>query len=208
MASTDGLMTRLLKILVGHLHAVDQVDVVAAALAVDVGQRPGLPERGAARAAGRNRHAVGQLRQLDELPAVERQLLDLAVVDDVADFGVGRLQQRRDAGDRDVFACAGRSGSVTGRSSVWPTCSDQSGARDGLEAVELDHDLVLADRQRRQEEPAAAVRPAFERKPTVVCTATTVAPGSTPPVGSRMTPCISPVFVWAKLTADHRGDGE
>ena len=65
----------VVEVLVGDLHAVDQVDVVAAALAVDVRQRAGLAERRTARAAGRNRDAVGQLRQLDELPAVERQLL-------------------------------------------------------------------------------------------------------------------------------------
>ena len=75
---------------------------MAAALSVDVGQRPGLPERRAARPAGRNRDAVGQLRQLNELTAVERQLLDLAVVDHFRDLGVDRPQQRRLArhGDR------------------------------------------------------------------------------------------------------------
>ena len=45
--------------------------------------------------------AVAQLRELQELPAVERQLHDLPVVDDVAHLGVGGLQQGPHAGDRD-----------------------------------------------------------------------------------------------------------
>ena len=81
--------------LVGHLDAVEQVDVVTRALAADVGQRPGLLQRVAARAAGRNDDGVAQLREREEVAAVQRELHDLAVLDDVADLGVRRLQQRR-----------------------------------------------------------------------------------------------------------------
>ena len=79
--------------LVGDLGAVQQVDVVARSLSTDVGQRPRLLERIAARAAGRNHDGVTELRQREEVPSVQRELDDLAVVDDVADFGGVRLQQ-------------------------------------------------------------------------------------------------------------------
>ena len=59
------------------------------------GQRPGLLQRLAARAAGRDDDGVAELRQREEVAAVQRQLHDLAVLDDVADLGGGRLQQRR-----------------------------------------------------------------------------------------------------------------
>ena len=60
-------------------------------------------QRGAAGAAGRNRDTVGQLRQLNELAAVERQCLDLAVVDDFRHLGVRRAQERRLGRHRDGF---------------------------------------------------------------------------------------------------------
>ena len=60
---------------------------MAGSLAADVGQRTGLLQRLAARAARREHDGVAQLRQRQEVPSVERELHDLAVLDDVADFG-------------------------------------------------------------------------------------------------------------------------
>ena len=49
---------------------------------------------------------VAQLRQRQEVAAVQRQLHDLAVLDDVADLGGRRLQQRRRRLDDDLLGHA------------------------------------------------------------------------------------------------------
>ena len=49
---------------------------------------------------------IAELREVDEVAPVERQLHDFAVLDDVADFGVGRLQQRRRRLDDDLLGHA------------------------------------------------------------------------------------------------------
>ena len=72
-------------------------------LAADVGQRARLLQRFAARAARRDDDGVAQLGEREEVAAVQRQLHDLAVLDDVADLGVRRLQQRRSAVDPDLL---------------------------------------------------------------------------------------------------------
>ena len=64
-------MTRLLKKFVSDLDAVQQIDVVAAALSGHGGQTPRLLDGRAARAAGRDHHSVAELRELHELAAVE-----------------------------------------------------------------------------------------------------------------------------------------
>ncbi len=68
---------------------------MAAPLSVHVGQGTGLTERGTSRPPGRDRDAVGQLSQLDELTAVEWQLLDLTVVDDFRDLCIRCPEQGR-----------------------------------------------------------------------------------------------------------------
>ena len=46
---------------------------------------------------------VAQLRERQEVAAVQRELHDLAVLDDVADLGVRQLQKRRFRGHSDFF---------------------------------------------------------------------------------------------------------
>ena len=79
------------------------------ALPADVRQRTGLLQRPAAGCRRGNHDRVAQLGELEELPAVERHLLDLAGLDDVADLGGGRLQQRRADLDRHRLAESARS---------------------------------------------------------------------------------------------------
>ena len=134
---------------------------MAAALAVDARQRPCLAEGGAPRAAGRNGHAVGQLRQLDELAAVQRQLLDLPVVDDRGDFGIGGHEQRRFRDDGDLvrkLAELERDRDID----LLARVEHQPAPDEAPEAGQLDRQRVLPDRQRRHEEPAACVGDALE----------------------------------------------
>ena len=164
MASTDGLITRLLKYSSVTLTPSIEIDVVAAPLAVDVRQRPGLSERRAARPARRNRDAVGQLGQLHELPAVERQVLHLAVVDDLGDFGVRRPEQRRLGRHRD------RVGQLTELENdrqldLLPDIQRQPVLLEALEAGELDEQLEVAHGQRRQHEATIAIRQPFGPAP-------------------------------------------
>ncbi len=84
----------VVEILVGDFHAVEQIDVVTAALSLDGGQAPRLLQRGAPRSAWRSDDTVGELGQLKKLPAVERKLGDLVIGDDVAHLRICRLQQR------------------------------------------------------------------------------------------------------------------
>ena len=74
---------------------------MTAALPVHRRQASGLAECRPARAAGGNRYPVGELRQLDELPPVQRQLNDLPMIDDLADFGIRRVQQAQRCADGD-----------------------------------------------------------------------------------------------------------
>ena len=180
--------------LVGDLHAIEQIDVVAAALAVDGGQRSGLPERGAARPAGRHRDAVGQLRQLNELTAVERQLPDLAVVDDLRDLGIDRLQERRVARHGD------RVGQLADGQGHWQFdflshLQGESLLRELAKPAEFGRNRVAAHRQCRQKEPPAGIRGALDpqaarqvRRPQLWRRA------ATPPCASLTTPLISAVL--------------
>ena len=129
---------------------------MATALAVDVRQWTGLAESGAARAAWRNRDAGGQLRELDELPPIQRQLPDLTIVDGRGEFGVRRRQQGYLRGDGD------RVGDLTelqrdGNVDLLAGAQRDSALDEVLEAGELDAERVLSDRQGRQEEPSPLV---------------------------------------------------
>ena len=78
-----------------HRDAVEQILVGAGPAAVDARQR--------GRGRRRHRHAGRQARERDEAPAVERQVDDLPVVDDVAEPRGFAAQQRRVGGDGDGF---------------------------------------------------------------------------------------------------------
>ena len=79
--------------LVGHLDAVQQVDVVARALAADVGQGTGLLQGFAAGPARRQDHGVAQQGQPDDVAGIQRHPQDLLVRHDVADLGARHLKQ-------------------------------------------------------------------------------------------------------------------
>ena len=150
----------IIEVLVGHFDAVDQVDVVAAALPVHVGERAGLAEGRTASPAGRNRHAVGQLRELDELPAIEWHLLDLAVVDDLEDLRVGDAEKRRVGSDRNrvgELAELQRDRQVDLLAD--PQC--QPLLFEPFEAGQLNRQLVVADRERREKEAALSIGDPF-----------------------------------------------
>ena len=74
-------------------------------LAADIGQRPCLLQRISARAAWRQHHTIAQLRKREEVPAVQRYLHHLPVLDYVAELRV-RPQQGRIAGDHHLFGHA------------------------------------------------------------------------------------------------------
>src|SRR5438105_984866 len=62
-----------------------------------------LGESGAAGTYGREIHVVAEQRQLNELPAVQRQIDQALIVDDFADLGIRSAHERRRLGDRDFF---------------------------------------------------------------------------------------------------------
>ena len=72
---------------------------MSGALTSDVGQRPRLLERLAASAPRRNHDRIAQLGERQEVAPIQRQLHHLAVLDDVADLGRLRLEQRGGAVD-------------------------------------------------------------------------------------------------------------
>src|SRR5262249_46295552 len=71
----------VVEVLIGHLDAVEQIDVVTAALAVDVRKLARLTEGAPACSARWNGDAIGQLRQLQQLSAADRHPRKLCVVD-------------------------------------------------------------------------------------------------------------------------------
>ena len=98
IASMFGKERHLPRLGLQHRDAVEQILVGARPSAVDARQRR--------RGRRRQRHARHQARQRDEAPAVERQVDDSAVVDDVAESRGLAAQQRRVSGDRDGFGQA------------------------------------------------------------------------------------------------------
>jgi hypothetical protein len=92
---------------VGDLEAIEQVDVVARSLAADVWQWARLLQRVAARAARRQYDAIAELCKGQKVPAVQWNLNDLAILDDVADLRI-RAEQRRIAGDNHILADTAR----------------------------------------------------------------------------------------------------
>ena len=151
-----GTDDQVVEIFVGHLDAVEQVDVVAAPLTVDCREAAGLFERCSAGASGRNRDTVGQLRKMQELPAVQRQLNDLAVADDLADIGALCLKQRRRSGNRERLRELpdlqhdGDIDSLTDR-------KDKIFLHVSFEACQLHDDHVRPDGQIRKKEAASRI---------------------------------------------------
>ena len=101
--------------------------------------------------AGELRADVGAERhQLQVVAAVQRQLHDAPVLDDGADRGVGRLDERRLAGDGRHFRdCPQLDREVDARGLLH---LQLEAARNGLEPFELGLDGVLARRQRGEVE--------------------------------------------------------
>jgi hypothetical protein len=160
---------------------------VAAPLPEDRRQGTCLLERRTASASWRDDHAVAELGELEKLAAVERQLLDAAVVDDVADFGIRGLQQRHGGGDM-TFSLRAPSGSVIGRSTRWPTCRITPGR-----VTVLNPSSVTVTEYSPTGSPGTKNRPASSDtrsilRPFVALSTTMDAPGSSPPVESLMTP--------------------
>ena len=156
-------MTRLLHELVGHLRAVEQIDVVARPLAADVGQRTGLLQRLAARPAGRDDHCVAQLGEREKVAAVQRQLHDFAVLDDIADLGGRRLQQRRDGLDDHLFGDALHAERELEIERA-PDFEGDAAQRLRREPGHRHANVPLADPQRWKKKAALVVGDAFDRR--------------------------------------------
>ena len=91
----DGVYRRIdhqiVEQLVGDFDAIEQVYVVTRSLPSHVGHRAGLLKRVSTCAARRQNDAVAQLRKREEVSLVQRNLHDLAILDNVADFRRRRL---------------------------------------------------------------------------------------------------------------------
>jgi hypothetical protein len=151
----------VIEVLVGDLHPIKEVDVVATSLAGDVEERARLLQCGAACAAGRHHNVVGELRELEELPAVQRQPRNPGIGDDVGNLGVCRLKRRNFCHYRHGFR--------------EPTNVEHDIHRDGttelrddafldrpFESRQFNRDDVLADGQRGQHESAVLIRDALD----------------------------------------------
>ena len=116
-----------------------QVELVAAGGAAVHGQAAvGVPRARAAEAAGaelllREDHAGGELRQHEDLPAVQRQFADALVVHELADHRAIGVDGREFGGDGDVL---GLRADVIGMLMVErsPTCKVDAAAGEFLEA--------------------------------------------------------------------------
>ena len=191
-------MTRLLKSSSVTFVAVEQVDVVAGALSADVWQRPGLLQRLAARAARRNHDRVAELREREEVAAVQRELHDLAVLDDVADLGGVSSAAGAIRPDGDGFREPLERRASGRRSKVRPISRTTVSGRPGAKAPSS----VAASSQRPIRSAGSRNRPS--RSATRVAAvplsgrvAVTTASGTGAPVRSRTTPTISPVLICA-----------
>jgi len=79
---------------------------VTGSLAADIRERTSLLQRLAPCSTRRDHDCITELRERQEVPAIQRQLGDLAVFNHVADFGGRDLQERQRALDFDLFAQA------------------------------------------------------------------------------------------------------
>ena len=68
-------------------------------------------------------HAGAEEHEVLPAAAVDRQVLDRRLADDVADVGAPRVDERRLAGDGDGFGHARRHASSRRPACVWPTCT-------------------------------------------------------------------------------------
>src|SRR5678809_708332 len=107
--------------------------------------RDSLLERVAACAAWRQHHPVAELREGEEVPAVQRNLDDLTILDDVADLRV-RAKQRWVTGDDDLFAHASRFELKVDGERL-PKTQHQPGSNDAPEAGEVGREGVGAGTQ-------------------------------------------------------------
>ena len=82
---------QVVKQLVGHLEPIEHIDVVTSALAADVGQWARLLQCATPGPVRRNHHRIAQLSKSQKLSPVERDLLDLAGLNDVTNLGRGHL---------------------------------------------------------------------------------------------------------------------
>ena len=84
-------------------HTIEQIDVVSCPLSPDVGQRTGLLEGRPTRTTRRNHDPGAKLGQLEKLSAVQRNLLKLLILNNVADFAGRELKEWDRGGDRDLL---------------------------------------------------------------------------------------------------------
>ncbi len=118
-------------------------------LTADVRELTRLSQCAAAGAARRYHHPVAELRQIDEVSSVEGQLHDLTILDDVADLGVGALQQWGARLDADLFGHRLHTErEVHGQR---PTDFEGESLSLGSEARQRDGDIPLPDSERRKE---------------------------------------------------------
>src|SRR5205814_840529 len=86
---------QMIEILVGHRNAIEVIHIVARTLTRHDHCRSGLGQRGSSCSPRRNEYVVAQKGEVDELPSVQRKRGDSSIVDDFAQFGIGRLKRCR-----------------------------------------------------------------------------------------------------------------
>ena len=130
------------------------------ALPAHIGERSGLLQRLAARAPRRDHHGIAQLRQSEKVPAVQRNLHDLAVLDHVADFCGPALEERSAALDHDLFGKALHAE----RELQVETPADFERRLPGLWSKPWKRrpDLPQADSEGREEETPLGIRDTFD----------------------------------------------
>ena len=108
---------------------------------------------------------VAQLRERKEIPAVQRQLHDLAVLDDVADLRVG-TQQRELAGHEHFLGDAARFELEIDRECL-PQLERNARTNGSPESGELRRKAVPARANRREEIAALIIGDALDPRPAV-----------------------------------------
>ena len=138
-----------------HVHAVDRVVGGAVAPALDGDELVPAAELCIAREVSR-RHTGRERGERQHGAAVQRQVHDLLLVDDLSNGCVLRLQQRRIAGDGHGFA-HGRDAERDRRPRRLTLTQHEIRQLSGPETLQLDLDVIGGRRERRNGESSFAV---------------------------------------------------
>ena len=94
---------KIIEVLIRNRDAIQRIKVMTRPLASDDNLPSRLGKSGAAGAHRREKHVVAEQGQLNELPAVQRQIDQALIVDNFADLGIRGPHERRRLGNCDFF---------------------------------------------------------------------------------------------------------